>query len=218
MIKDPPKTLKIKERRMGKFLKIRQKIGKVICLLAIAGSIYGIFVIAADKSTSENIGWGVDFSIAMFQDLILTPLLFIGSQYIIYRISFSKTIKSTRFKSYISTKLLDPNVALIYSKWLGEQSKSTLVNPKRTAMNRAIASPIIKGSNIYNTPSDDSPSRTDLLQNTSANSSLNNDLETSTEFKPKFGNIASTRIKRAVKRKNKLINTLTAAQTSTQNH
>jgi len=170
---------------MGKFLKIRQKIGKIICLLAIAGSIYGIFVIAAGKSTSENIGWGVDFSVAMFQDLILTPLLFIGSQYIVYRLSNSSAIKSARIKSYLSSKLLDSNVALIYSKWLGKMSKEPKI-AKIQRINFSLdtsTSPTIMEQNTFDAQNH-TPSKMDLLENISIHQSFTQDSNPSIEIKP----------------------------------
>ena len=117
MIRDyNPTKVKQNQQKLMRCVRIRRKIGIVLCVLSILASIYGIFVIAANKNEAESLGWQIDFAITLFQDMILGPIIFLVLQLIFFKFTKSNLIKSARMKNYISAKLLDRNIALLYSK------------------------------------------------------------------------------------------------------
>jgi hypothetical protein len=117
MIRDyNPKKVKQNQQKLMRCVRIRRKIGIVLCILSILASIYGIFVIAANKNEAESLGWQVDFAITLFQDMVLGPIIFLIMQLIVFKATRSKLIKSPRMKNYISAKFLDKNIAFLYAK------------------------------------------------------------------------------------------------------
>ncbi len=104
----------------------------VLCILSTLGSIYGIFVIAANKTLEENLGWQVDFAITMFQDLVLSPVLFVIVQLFVFKMTNSNVIKSKKAKSYIAAKFLDKNLGILYAKAMANQMNT--VGPRTGSM------------------------------------------------------------------------------------
>jgi len=127
MIRDHnPTKVKQNQQKLMRCVRIRRKIGIILCVLSILASIYGIFVIAANKNEAESLGWQIDFTITLFQDMVLGPTIFLVIQLIFFKITKSQMIKSERIKTYISAKFLDKNVAYLYAKALKATNDMTL--------------------------------------------------------------------------------------------
>jgi hypothetical protein len=151
LIKAPPKTVfSQKHQNLRKVVSCRRKLGLVLSVLSVLGSVYGIFIISASKTQEQNLGWQVDFSIAMFQDFLITPCLFLFTQFIFYKISKSDSIKSKRFKAYIAAKLLDSNIARLYARSLNSEKGIVKIRSNRMAK----ASTTTKSEELLSSPSE----------------------------------------------------------------
>mgnify|MGYP006976778501 CR=1 FL=1 len=155
MIRDHnPTKVKQNQQKLMRCVRIRRKIGIILCVLSILASIYGIFVIAANKNEAENLGWQIDFAITLFQDMVLGPTIFLVIQLIFFKITKSNKIKNAPIKTYISAKFLDKNVAYLYAKAL-KATNITLfdsVNRKARIKRQKRVLPAIK-SNLENAKS-----------------------------------------------------------------
>lgn len=66
-----------------------------------------IILIAASQTTSQNLKWAIDFAQMIMQDIFLTPLIVLITQYLIIRVIESKFLKSSHKTKNFLTKQVD---------------------------------------------------------------------------------------------------------------
>jgi hypothetical protein len=131
MIKEKPPGdhTGVKLRQTMKYMKIRRIIGFVMSLLVICGSILAIFIIAANNTPEEDFAWKADFIKSTIQDFIITPVLFLAIQYVLYKVTLTNLFRSSkpRTRNFFKRYFLNSKLAGLFESQR-ENSSSRITN------------------------------------------------------------------------------------------
>mmetsp|Transcript_27986 Transcript_27986/g.24676 ORF Transcript_27986/g.24676 Transcript_27986/m.24676 type:complete len:181 (+) Transcript_27986:1168-1710(+) len=91
LVAEHPKYAQMK--KLPTCVKVRRVITWIVGIIATLGSVFIIYVLAANKTLEQNDSWKYDFLFVVGQDFIITPLLIMGAQYLLFKYAFPKKSK-----------------------------------------------------------------------------------------------------------------------------
>jgi len=107
-LRKPPPAHAITTRLRRIFL-VKRILGVFFGIIGSGGSIFVIFVLAANKDEEQNKAWRYDFGFTLIMDNLINPLLFILIQYLIIKIAdiSVKTLKLKNMKGFVARQLVN---------------------------------------------------------------------------------------------------------------
>ena len=95
--------------RLRRIVLVKRILGVFFGIIGSGGSIFVIFVLAANKDEEQNKAWRYDFGFTLIMDNIINPLLFILIQYLIVKIAdiSAKTLKLKSMKGFVARQLVN---------------------------------------------------------------------------------------------------------------
>jgi len=97
---------------------VRTRVTIWFVMLIIVGNFIIIFIINSNQTPVQRIAWTIDFIQSLMQDLVLTPLLYMLSQYYIFKAHSSPKFakKFPRIHMKLIPRILEESLQEIFVK------------------------------------------------------------------------------------------------------